>query len=124
MVRPPLTRRAEQPLLLALPVALLDGRALVVRLLALSEAELNLGPATGREVEGEGHQRHALTPDRAGQPRHLAPAQQELPRAPRLVVEAVAAVVLGYVGVEQPKLAAHLGRVRLADCRAAFPQRL
>ena len=40
------------------------------------------------------------------------------------MIEAVAAVKLGDVGVEQPQLAAHLAGMRLADRGPALAQRL
>jgi predicted Zn-dependent protease with MMP-like domain len=50
----------EQPLLLAVPVALGLGRALVGQLLALGDADLQLGDAAMVEIQHQRHQRHAL----------------------------------------------------------------
>src|SRR3954469_17960479 len=116
--------RAQQPQLLALPVAFLDRRALVVELLALGQAEFHLGPAPWREVERQRHQCHAVTPHRPEQPAHLAPAEQQLAAPARLVIEPIAAVELGNVGVEQPEFPAHLAGMRLGDGGPALAQRL
>src|SRR4051794_26034768 len=89
--------RAQQPQLLALPVALLDRRALVVELLALGQAELHLGPAPWREVERQRHQGHALAPHGPEQPAHLAPPEHQLAGPARFVIEPIAAVELGDV---------------------------
>src|SRR3954471_17683889 len=114
----------HDPLLLALPVPLLDQRPLVVGLAAAREAELDLGPAGRGEVELERDQRHPLAADGAREPVDLALAQQQLAGPTGLVVEAVAAVELGNVGVEQVDLAAHVASVGLADRRPALAQRL
>src|SRR5689334_2201296 len=91
----------HDPLLLALPVPLLDERPLVVGLPAAGEAELDLGPARRREVELERDQRHPLAADGTRELVDLALAQQQLTGPAGLVVEAVAAVELRDVGVEE-----------------------
>src|SRR4051794_9751969 len=116
--------RAQQPQLLALPVALLDRRALVVELLALGQAEFHLGPAPWREVERQRHQGHAIAPHGPEQPAHLTPAEHQLAGPARLVIEPIAAVELGDVGVEQPEFPAHLAGMRLGDGGPALTQRL
>src|SRR3954453_20885743 len=104
----------HDPLLLALPVPLLDQRPLVVGLAAAREAELDLGPAGRGEVELERDQRHPLAADGTRGPVDPALAQKELTGPTGLVIEAVAAVKLRDVGVPQVDLAAHLAGVGLA----------
>src|SRR5688572_456360 len=113
----------QQTALLALPVAALLGLALVPLLLALGEAELDLGDAARVEVERERHEGHALARDGADQAAQLALVDEQLSRPLRLVVELVAAVILGDMGVEQPQLAAHLAGMRVGDLHPAFAQR-
>src|SRR5690606_26051168 len=91
---------AHQARLVALPVALLDRRALIMRLLAARERELDLGPAATVEIDAERDQRHALALDRADELLDLARVEQQLARALGLVVEAVAVAELGDVGVD------------------------
>src|SRR5215208_1443654 len=111
-------------MLLALPVALLDRGALVVELLALGKAELDLGPAAGREVERERYQGHALPLNRAEQAAHLPFAKHQLAGSAGLVIEPIAAVKLGDVGVEQPQLAGHLAGMGLGDRRPPLAEGL
>src|SRR5262245_46965296 len=64
---------AQEPAALALPAALLLGLALVVKLLAAGERDLDLGAALLVEIELERHERHALTLDGAHQLVDLVP---------------------------------------------------
>src|SRR5688572_14304121 len=57
----------QQPPLLALPIALLDRLALVVRFLALGQRQLHLGLAGAVVIEGQRDQRQALAGNRAVQ---------------------------------------------------------
>src|SRR5690606_9990766 len=75
----------HEPLFLPRPVALLHARALVVRLLALREPDLELR-AAARPVHVERHDRVALALDRADQAVELVPLQQQLARARRVGV--------------------------------------
>src|SRR5665648_900980 len=102
---------AHQPALLAVPVALLLGLALVVELLTLPQTELDLGDAPGVEVEPKGHEGHALTLDRAEEPARLTRMQQELAPPSRRMPLAGRPRVLGDVGVDQVKRAAFVGGV-------------
>ena len=70
---------AHDALLLAVPVALLLGVALVVLLLAAREAEIDLDPVL-LPVERERNQRIALALDRADELVDLGAIQQELAR--------------------------------------------
>src|SRR6185437_7562802 len=79
---------AHDARLVALPVALLLGLALVGFALALGEAELELGKSSRVEIDRQRHQRDAVALDGAHQAVDLAPAQQELAQAARLMVEA------------------------------------
>src|SRR5690606_30671096 len=115
---------AQQPGLVALPVALLDRLALVVGLLALGQRQLDFRPPFAVEIDAERDQRHALALDRADHLLDLALVEQQLARPLRLVVEAVAVAELGDVGVDQPSLAAaHFG-VALGDRALARSQTL
>src|SRR5271155_3888514 len=95
----------QQPAALALPRALLFGVALVVKLLAAGQGQLDLGTALFVKIELERHQRHAFTLDRAEQFVDLPAMQQEFPRPLRRVVEAVRLLIFGYVRVDEPDLA-------------------
>src|SRR5471032_3412444 len=109
---------------LALPVAVLECLALVVRLLALRERDLDLGAALAVEIDLQRHDRAALALDRADQLADLGLVQQQLARPLGLVVVAVARRIKRNVGVDQPRLAALLGDIRLGDRAAAAAQRL
>src|SRR3954449_6781201 len=101
---------AQQAALLLLPVLLALVLALVVRLAALGDGELDLGLAAAVEIDRERDERHALARDGAEHPVDLARGQKQLPRPLRLVVETVAVAELGDVGVDQPHLAVlHFG---------------
>src|SRR5687767_539089 len=56
---------AHQPSLLPLPVLLFFMLALVVRLAAAGDGELDLGPPAAVKIDGERYQRHALAHHRA-----------------------------------------------------------
>src|SRR5579862_5710499 len=73
----------QDPRLVALPVAVLLDRALVVLLLALGEPDLQFGPAV-LPVELERHERIAAPLHRADQALELAAIEQELPGADRV----------------------------------------
>src|SRR5581483_5584247 len=121
---PALTLLPQQTPLLARPVALLLGLALVVQLLAAGERELDLCTALVVEIELERHQRHALALDRADQLVDLPFVQQQLARALRRMIEAPGLQILGDVGVDQPELAAARIRIGLGDRGFARAQRL
>src|SRR4051812_19577374 len=105
----------EQPLLLPLPVALLDRFALVVLLLAPSQGELDLGPAAPVEIDRERHERQALALHRPLQLGDLAVLKQQFARPPRLVVESVAVAIFGNVAVDQPHFLAFDRGVAFGD---------
>src|SRR5471030_727110 len=104
----PTSAPAEQPRPLALPVAILDRLALVVRLLAGGQRDLDLGPALLVEIDLQRHDGAALALDRADQRVDLLAMQQEFARPLALMIEAVAAGIFGDVGIDQPRLAAGL----------------
>src|SRR5476651_111664 len=68
--------RLHDPALVALPVSILVGRALVVLLLALGEPHEQLGTAR-LPVKLQGHERVAAPLNRADQVIELAPVQQK-----------------------------------------------
>src|SRR5215212_5409165 len=89
--RPPSSATvAQQPALLPLPVLLLLIFALVGRLAALGERQLDLGPAAAVEIDGERDEGHALAGDGAVKLRDLALVEEQFAGALGLVVEAVA----------------------------------
>src|SRR3954452_25477486 len=92
----------EQPLLLPLPVALLDRVPLVMNLLAPRQRELDLGPAAAVEIDRKRNKREPLASHRALELGDLPSLEQQFARPPRLVVEAVAVTILGDVAVDQP----------------------
>src|SRR5712671_6864242 len=112
-----LTSVAEQAGALALPVAVLDRLALVVRLLAGDQRDLDLGAAARIEIDLQGHDGTALALDGADQLADLLAMQQQLARPPRLMIEAVARGVFRDVGIDQPGLAAFLFDIGLRDVR-------
>src|SRR3546814_1047131 len=76
------------------------------------------------EIDGKGHERHALAGDGAMQLRDLALMKEQLARALGLMVEAVAVTEFGYVGVDQPDfLLLHLG-IAFGDRAFAEAERL
>src|ERR1044072_1079079 len=113
----------QQPPLLALPVALLLGLALVVQLLAARQREFDLGAALLVEIELERHERHSLALDRADQLVDLALMQQQLARALGRVIEAPGLQIFHDVRVDQPDLAAARIGIGLRDRRLADAQR-
>ena len=113
----------HQPRLVALPVALLFGLALVVQLLALGDAQFQLGDALGVEIELQRDQRHAFALDGDGQLGGLALVHQQLARALGLVVEAAGLGVFGDIGVDQEDLAILGVGVAFADGGLAGAQR-
>src|SRR5690242_13361617 len=77
---------AHEARLVALPVALLLGLALVGLLLALGEAELAFGEAARVEIDAERDDGHALALDEAAQLVLLLAVEEELARSSRLMV--------------------------------------
>src|SRR5262245_17590117 len=120
----PSTAGLQQLVLVAFPVALFLGGALVDLALAVGEAELHFRDAAVVEIDRERNERHALALGLAVQLLDLAALQQELPRAPRLVVEAVGGFVFREIGVVEPDLAVLLDREGLVDADAPQAQRL
>src|SRR3954463_12828919 len=115
---------AQQAALLPLPILLLLIFALVMRLAALGDGELDLGATAAVEIDGERHQRHALPRHRAEHLVDLARGEEELAGPFGLVVEAVAVAELGDVGVAQPHFPVlHLG-IALGDRALAEAQAL
>src|SRR6266481_4568644 len=122
-IEPLAIARTQQPRLLALPIPLLDGLALVGLALALGDAELAFGNAAGVEIDRERHNRHALPIDAALQLFHLALAQQKFARPLGRVVVAVGRRIFGDIGVDQKKLAVLLGGEGFGDAGATPAQR-
>src|SRR5215207_5660312 len=115
---------AQQPRALTLPVAVLDGLALVVRLLAGDQGDLDLGAAARVEIDLQWHDGAALALDGADQLVDLGAMQQQLARSARLVIEAVARGVDRDVGIDQPGLAALFRHVGFSNRASAAAQRL
>src|SRR5579864_2991817 len=116
---------APSQLALDLParIALGDVAPLVVQFLASCERELDLHAAV-LEVHPRRHDGHALLAHLSIQSVDLAPVQQELARAFRIVVGAVPLHVLTDVDAVEPRLAAfHVG-VRALERRLPLAQRL
>src|SRR6478609_7264223 len=90
----------HQPLLLPLPVALLDRLALVVHLLASRERQFDLGPAAAIEIKRQRDERQTLARHRAVKLGDFACLEQQFPRAPRLMIEAIAVAIFGDVAVD------------------------
>src|SRR5262245_7144805 len=86
----PLPSRAQQAAFLAPPVTLFHGFTLVVQLFALGDREQEFRPSPFIEVKLERNQRHALAIDRTHQLVDLLAMKQQLSRALRLMIEAVA----------------------------------
>src|SRR5687768_14790123 len=115
---------AHQPALLPLPILLLLMLALVVRLAAARNGELDLGPAAAVEIDGERDERHALAHHRAEHLADLALVEEQFARPFRLVIVAIAVAELGNVGVDQPYLPVlHLG-IAFGDRSLAEAKRL
>src|SRR5687768_17428475 len=108
---------------LALGVALLRGVALVVQLLSLPQRHHHLRTSL-LEVEVERDQRQPLPLHRPDEAADLAPVQQQLARALRLVVELVPLVVRRDVQVQQVHLAVLDDAVGIGQRRLAVAQRL
>src|SRR5262245_18512850 len=89
---------AHQPRALAIPVALLLGLALVVQLLAASEAEFHFGAAARVEIHLQRDQREAFALRGTDQLRDLPLVQKQPARTARLVIEAVGLQVFGDIG--------------------------
>src|SRR3989338_4610211 len=115
---------AHQARLLAVPVALLYRRPLVLMAAALGDRQLDLGDASIIEVDAERHKGHALAVNLAQQPVDLALVHQELAGGPGLVGGGTGGGVFRDVGVVEVKLAAAIGGIGLADGGAALAQRL
>src|SRR3981081_1830417 len=80
---------AQQPGLVAAPVACLLGLSLVVQLLALGDAKLDLGDASQIEIDLQRHQRHAFALHRGGELARFAFPHKKLAYPTRLVIEAI-----------------------------------
>src|SRR4051795_8117247 len=80
---------AQQAALLLFPVLLALVLALVVRLAAAGDGELDLRPAARVEIDGERHERHALAHYRPEHLVHLLGVEEQFARSLRLVVETV-----------------------------------
>src|SRR5258708_7045956 len=92
----------HQPRLVARPVPLGGGFALVVGLLAGGHGDLELRQALVAPVELGGDQRAALSLHRADQPVDLLALQQQLPVAARLMVEVRPGLGVGRdIGVDE-----------------------
>src|SRR5690606_37217615 len=96
---------AQEPALLAAPVALLFGFPLVVQLLAARHGDLDLGAAAVVEIDFQRHNRHALALDRLRQFGDLARLEEQFAGPARLVIEAVGLQIFGDVGVDEKNLA-------------------
>src|SRR5215204_4201248 len=118
----PLVALRHRPVDLALHVAILDRAALVVHVLALCQRQLHLR-ARALEVDPRGHDREALLGTRLHQALDLAPVQQQLPGALRLVV-LTRRLVGRDVHVAQPDLAVPDLGVCVLQLHAAIAQRL
>src|SRR5437868_3503482 len=113
----------QQPLLLSLPVALLHRFALVIHLLAPRERQLDLGSAAAVEIERQRDEREALAGHRAVELGDFPVLEQQLPRPPRLMVEAVAVAIFGDMAVDQPDLGALGGGIALGNRTLALAER-
>src|SRR5690625_2163591 len=98
---------AEQPCLVALPVALGLGRAFVGRLLALGDAKQHLRDPALVEIEPERHDRHPLAGRRLPEPRKLPPVDQKFPWPALVMAEGggLGMAELRDMRVDQPELA-------------------
>src|SRR5712671_2400917 len=114
----------QQPAALALPAAFLFGLALVVKLLAARERNLDLGAALFIEIELERHERHALTLDGASELVDLAAVQQQFARPFGRMVEASTLPVFRNIGIDEPDLPIASVRVGFSDRGLAQAQRL
>src|SRR3954452_20094222 len=83
---PPSPLVAHDARLLAVPVTLLGGLALVVQLLAFRDRELQLGDAARVEIELQRHDRQALALHLHRQLVDLLGVQQQPALAPRLML--------------------------------------
>ena len=106
----------------ALPIAFLRRLALVGRVLALGERDLDLRPALLVEIDLQWHHGHALALGRHDQPADLALVQQQFARPLRLMIETVGLQVFGDIGVDEIERAALLGRIALTDRTLAAAQ--
>src|SRR5215210_7361464 len=113
----------QRALDLAAGVAILQVAALVALFLAARDRQLDLDAAVS-EVEPRRDEGQALLADRAVQRIDLAAVQEELARAGRVVVRAVALVVHGDLRADEPRLAVADLCERLGERRAPVAQRL
>ena len=98
-------RFPHQLALAALPIAFLDGFALVVRLLALGEAQRQLADAALVEEQAHRHKGHAVALDRPDQLVPLLLVDQQLSQALGLVLEGLGRVrIFRDMDVEEVKL--------------------
>ena len=106
--------------LLALPITFGLGRALVLGLLTLRDADFDLRHAAMIEVEDQRDKRHALPLGRVPEIREFLAADQQLAAAALFVAEGFGLQVGRDVAVDEPELALldrriALGNVGLAD---------
>src|SRR5678815_4930255 len=99
-----------------LGLAALDGLALVVRLLALREADRDLDAAV-LQVDAHRDERHPLLDGLADQFPDLRPVQQQLPLAQGLVIAVAAIAVRADVDVVDPDFARFDARIAVAQVR-------
>src|SRR5690606_856079 len=112
----------EEARLLALPVALLLGLALVGHLLAARDAEEELGHAALVEIELEGHEGHALPADALVEPGELGAVDEELAPAAFVMAEGRRLGIGGNVAVDEPELPALDRCIALGDLGLAVPE--
>src|SRR3990170_203240 len=115
---------AQQPALLALPVALFFRVPLVVHFLAPRDRQLDLGPAAAVKVNRQRDERQALAGHRALELGDFTAAEQQFPLAARLMIHAVAVAIFGDRAVDQPDLLAFDRGIAFGDRPLAAAQRL
>src|SRR6478672_10796325 len=105
----------KEPLLLPFPIPFLNRLALVVHFLAFRERQFDLCPPPAVEIDRQRDERQALARHRAVKLGDFAVLEQQFPRPPGLVVQAIAMAVFRDVAVDQPNLVALHGGVALGD---------
>src|SRR6266702_4235 len=106
----------------AIRLAAFDRLALVVRLLALGQADGHLHTAV-LQVHAHGHQRHPALDGLANQLSDLLSVEQQLPPTRRLVIAVAAVSVRADMHVVNPDFSRLDAREAVAEVRAAFPDR-
>src|SRR5690606_37811236 len=114
----------HQPLHLAAPVAVAFGRPLVMLLLAAGKTEPGFDDAAIIETERQRNQRVSRLLDLSGDAVELALAHQELARAERIVVEAVAMTIFRDMRIEQIQALIFKGRIGVLNVGLAGAQAL